>query len=95
MHLANEVKTITGMIVQKLYDLSMGNPHISHKVDFLFVALSNEAPHHIERSLFDSGLSYAGDRQWIECGEKANEVRITANGCNEVLVRFPVSSTPS
>ncbi|MGE5444244.1 MAG: hypothetical protein ACM3SR_06510 [Ignavibacteriales bacterium] len=86
MHLANEVKTVAAMILQKLYDLSVGYRMISPRLDLLFVELNNEAPAYIQRSLFDSALSFAVYRSWIEYGETDNEVRITPDGCNEISV---------
>ncbi|MGE5445539.1 MAG: hypothetical protein ACM3SR_13235 [Ignavibacteriales bacterium] len=87
MNADNEVKTIASMILQKLYDLSVGNRMKSHRLDLLFVELNNEATGYIQRSLFDSGLGYAGDRKWIEYGETANEVLLTVDGRIEVLTR--------
>ncbi len=81
----NEVKTIANIILRKLYELFLDNPLSYHRLDLLFVQLNNVSPHYIHRPLFDSDLSYAVDREWIEYGETANEVRITADGCNEVL----------
>ncbi|MGE5444915.1 MAG: hypothetical protein ACM3SR_10005 [Ignavibacteriales bacterium] len=87
MHLANEVKTVADMILQKLYDLSVGNPLICQRLDLLFIELNNDAPHYIQDSLFDSGLGYAVDRKWIKYGETANEVLLTVDGRIEVLTR--------
>lgn len=87
MHLANEVKTTAGMILSKLYDLSVGNRFIYHRLDLLFVELNNEAPRYIQDSLFDSGLGYAVDRKWIKYGETDNEVQLTVDGRIELLTR--------
>jgi|GEM_PF-3463345 hypothetical protein len=87
MDLANEVKAVAAMVLQKLYDLSVGNRMMAHRLDLLFVELNDEAPHYIQRSLFDSGLGYAVDRNWIKYGETDNEVRLTVDGRIEVLTR--------
>jgi hypothetical protein len=87
LYLADEVKTVAGMILRKLYDLSLGNTPVYYRIDTLFIKLNNEVPRYIQRSLFDSGLGYAVDRKWIEYSPTANEVRITTDGCSEVLNR--------
>lgn len=86
----NEVKTIASMILRKLYELSLGNLLVYHRLDLLFVELNNLSPHYIHRSLFDSGISYAVDRDWVEYSPTGNEVRITTDGCNEVLHGTPI-----
>ena len=91
--IADEVKTVSGMILRKLYDLSQGNTSIYYRIDILFVKLNNEAPRYIQRSLFDSGLGYAADRKWIEYSQTADEVRITTDGCSEVLNRTHIEET--
>jgi hypothetical protein len=84
MYPDNEVKTIAGMILRKLYDLSVSN---TISLDLLFVELNNEAPHSIQHSLFDYGLGYAVDRKWIKYGKTDNEVLLTVDGLIEVLTR--------
>ena len=93
MYLADEIKAVAGMILRKLYDLSLNNTLIYYRIDTLFVKLNNEAPRYIQRSLFDSGLSYAVGRKWIEYSPTANEVRITPDGSNEVLNRTHIQET--
>jgi hypothetical protein len=85
LYLADEVETIIGMILRRLYDLSLGNQSIPQRLDLLFEELNNEAPHYIQDSLFDSSLGYAVDRKWIRYGETDNEVLLTVDGRIEVL----------